>query len=291
MANRYVFLLLLSAFLWSLGGVLIKIIDWTPLGIAGVRCLLGGLLMMVCCRSAWRNLSWAAIPGAIAYSATVLLFVVATKLTTAANAIFLQYTAPIYIAIIGPWYLREKTNRRDWIFVLIAVAGVALFFLDQLSFSGFYGVLAALASGFSFAWMTILLRRQRQASPESVILLGNILSALIALPWCLDLSAILRNAPGLVALGVVQLSVPYLIYARAIRHVRALDAALISTIEPILNPLWVMLAVSEKPAPWALVGGTIVLVSAFLRSFLAARGEPGVSPLPAVPEAIGPSPE
>jgi drug/metabolite transporter (DMT)-like permease len=285
--NRHVFFLLLSALLWSLGGVLIKSIHWTPLGIAGTRSIVAIVLMSALSPSLFRQVSWQALPGALAYSATVVLFVVATKITTAANAIFLQYTAPIYIAALSPWYLRERTRWSDWIFILVATSGVALFFLDRLGFTGLWGVLAALASGLSFAWMTMILRRQRDSSPEAVLYLGNIVTALLAIPWILqEPSGLWRNAPGLLVLGIFQLTLPYLIYARAIRHVRALDAALVSMIEPILNPFWVMLVTSEKPAPWSLVGGSLVLGSAFFRSIVAARTKADPAILPA-PEAVG----
>ncbi len=278
--NKHVFFLLLSALLWSLGGVLIKSIDWTPLGIAGARSLIAAVLMFFFCRTGWQKLTWAALPGSLAYAATVVLFVLATKLTTAANAIFLQYTAPIYIAIIGPWYLQEKTSVLDWIFILVALSGVGLFFVDRLSLNGLIGVSAALASGLSFAWMTMLLRRQRHASPEAVLFLGNAATVLITLPWLLQPVDLARNAPGLLALGVVQLTIPYLIYARAIRHVRALDAALISMIEPILNPLWVMLVTFEKPSLWSILGGCLVLGSSFARTLTSARARTELLPSP-----------
>ncbi len=278
--NKGFLLLLLSALLWSLGGVLIKSVDWTPMGIAGTRSLIAVVLMFIFCRAGWQKLTWTAIPGALAYAATVVLFVLATKLTTAANAIFLQYTAPIYIAIIGPWYLQEKTSMLDWIFILVALSGVGLFFVDRLSLNGFIGVLAALASGLSFAWMTMLLRRQRHASPEAVLFLGNVATVLIALPWLVQPVDLIRNGPRLLALGVVQLTIPYLIYARAIRHVRALDAALISMIEPILNPIWVMLVTFEKPSLWSVMGGGLVLGSSFARTFTSARARTELLPSP-----------
>ena len=103
-------LLLASAILWSLGGVLIKSIDWTPMAIAGARSLIAALIIGLLVPGVVRKISWQSVPGALAYSATVILFVVATKQTTAANAIFLQYTAPIYIAIISPWLLHERTK-------------------------------------------------------------------------------------------------------------------------------------------------------------------------------------
>jgi drug/metabolite transporter (DMT)-like permease len=269
--NKHVLLLLATAILWSLGGVLIKSIDWTPVAIAGSRSLIAALAMSLLMPRVIQKISWQSIPGAVAYAATVILFVVATKLTTAANAIFLQYTAPIYIAMIGPWFLRESTKWQDWLLILLALAGVALFFLDQLSLQGLSGIVAALGSGFSYAWLAILMRHQRAASPEAVVLLGNVFTLLFALPWMFPIMKIEQNGPWLLLLGIVQLTIPYLIYSVAIRHVRALDASIISIIEPILNPIWVMLVTNERPSFWSIVGGSIVLATSLTRSLTASR--------------------
>jgi len=162
--NKHVLLLLAAAILWSLGGVLIKSIDWTPLAIAGSRSLIAIVVIGLVMPGVGRKISWRILPGALAYAGTVVLFVIATKLTSAANAIFLQYTAPIYIAIISPWVLHERTKPLDWLLILVALCGVALFFVDQLSFEGLSGVIAALASGMSFAWLTVFMRRHRNES-------------------------------------------------------------------------------------------------------------------------------
>src|SRR3984957_4186511 len=270
-------LLLAAAILWSLGGVLIKSIDLAPVAIAGSRSLIAMATISALMPGVLRKISWQTVPGAIVYSATVFLFVVATKLTTAANAIFLQYTAPIYIAMISPWFLGERTRWHDWLLVLLALSGVGLFFLDQLSFKGFSGVMAALGSGFAFAWLTIFMRRQKAGSPESVVLLGNAVTFLIALPWMFPIPRIGQNGPRLLLLGVVQLAIPYLLYSLAIRHVRALDASVISIIEPILNPIWVMLATSEHPTFWSIIGGSLVLATSLTRSLLASVERGGVS--------------
>jgi drug/metabolite transporter (DMT)-like permease len=267
--NRHVLLLLATAILWSLGGVLIKSIDLNPVAIAGARSVIAAVIMSLAMPGILRKISWHLIPGAIAYAATVFLFVVATKLTTAANAIFLQYTAPIYIAMISPWFLGERTTWHDWLLVLLALSGVGLFFLDQLSLQGLSGVIAALGSGVAFAWLTVLMRHQKDGSPEAVVLLGNLVTFLIALPWVFPIVRIEENGPRLLLLGVLQLAIPYLFYSRAIRHVRALDASIVSIIEPILNPLWVMLATGERPGFWSIVGGSIVLGTSLTRSLLA----------------------
>jgi drug/metabolite transporter (DMT)-like permease len=133
---------------------------------------------------------------------------------------------------------------------------------------------AALGSGFAFAWLTVLMRRQKTGSPEAVVLLGNMLTFLIALPWMFPILRLEENGPRLLLLGVVQLTIPYLLYSLAIRHVRALDASIISIIEPILNPIWVMLATNERPAFWSIVGGSIVLATSLGRSLLASRNIP-----------------
>jgi drug/metabolite transporter (DMT)-like permease len=269
--NKHVLLLLAAAILWSLGGVLIKSIDWTPLAIAGSRSLIAIVVIGLVMPGVGRKISWRILPGALAYAGTVVLFVIATKLTSAANAIFLQYTAPIYIAIISPWVLHERTKPLDWLLILVALCGVALFFVDQLSFEGLSGVIAALASGVSFAWLTVFMRRHRNESPESILLLGNILTLLFASPWMFPFANLERNGIWILLLGVLQLAIPYLLYSQAIKHIRALDAAIISIIEPILNPIWVILVKGEHASRWSIIGGGIVLTTSLFRSFLASR--------------------
>jgi drug/metabolite transporter (DMT)-like permease len=283
--GKYVFLLLLTAFFWSLGGVLIKSIDWNPVAIAGSRSLIAVFLIAFLRPSVLRKFSWTAVFGGMAYTVTVVLFVIATKLTTAANAIFLQYTAPIYIALLSPWLLRERVSRLDWILIAIAFGGIALFFCDGLSLAGTWGVIAALASGASYAWLTMLMRREKSASPEATVFIGNLMTVLVAAPAMWPPVDLGHNWPWLLALGVLQLTIPYLLYARAIRHVRALDASIVSMIEPILNPIWVMFAVGEHPAQWSIIGGCIVLGTALLRSVLVSRESESAMISPA-PEAV-----
>ena len=283
--NRHVPLLLATAILWSLGGVLIKSIEWTPIAIAGSRSLIATIVIALVMPGVFRKISWNTFPGAVAYAGTVILFVIATKLTSAANAIFLQYTAPVYIAIISPWILQERTKPLDWLLIFAALCGVALFFVEQLSFEGISGIIAALASGMSFAWLTVFMRRQRSESPEAIVLLGNLLTSLFALPWMFPVASIQRNGVWILLLGVLQLAIPYLLYSRAIKHIRALDAAIISITEPILNPIWVMLIRGEHASFWSIIGGAIVLTTSLLRSFLASRDKqtngifPGRAPI------------
>jgi drug/metabolite transporter (DMT)-like permease len=273
MPNRPVLLLILSALLWSLGGVLIKSIDWNPLAIAGSRSLIAVFLLTAGVPGAWRRFSPGIGASAAAYAGTVTSFVLATKLTSAANAIFLQYTAPVYIALLSPVLLQERTHGSDWFFLGWALLGVGTFFLDRFSPGGLWGMGFALLSGLFFGSFIMLLRSQRETSPESAILYGNLLTVLVALPFMWPPSHLETNWPWLVALGVFQLTLPYVLYTSAIRHVRALDAALITFIEPILNPLWVMLVNHEAPTNWSLLGGGLVLSATATRSIVLARGK------------------
>jgi len=182
--RRAVLMLLATAILWSLGGLLIKWVDWNPMAIAGTRSLIGAAVIAAIFRNELRFTgSFEQIGAAVAYAGTVVLFVVANKLTTAANAILLQYTAPVYVALFSPWFLGERAQRRDWLSMVVILFGMLLFFGDELSFQGYLGNGVALVSGFCFAWLTLFLRRHREESSISALVLGNLLAGAIGLPF------------------------------------------------------------------------------------------------------------
>lgn len=239
--------------------MLIKSIELHPMAIAGARSAIAIPVMLACIGWPRFSFSEAQIGGAIGYAATVVLFVFATRMTTAANAIFLQYTAPIYVAIIGRWYLGERALRIDWLVIAVALVGIALFFMDRLTVSGFWGNIVALVSGLAFASVAIFLRKERADSPGSSIVLGNVLVVLLGAPFLFHASPGGNDLWRLLLLGVFQLGLPYVLYATAIKHVTALEATLIPLLEPVLNPLWVMLALGEHPGRWAIVGAALVL--------------------------------
>jgi drug/metabolite transporter (DMT)-like permease len=266
-----VLLLVLTAFLWSLGGVLIKSVDCPAMATAGVRSAIAAVILWAWLRRPQFTWSRAQIVAAIAYVGTVSLFVIANRLTTAANAIFLQYTAPIYVAIAGPFFLGERARTADWVCVAVALAGLALFFREQISPEATWGLAAGLASGLCFATMVIALRHQRDASPISSLLLGNIATALVGLPFLFGSAGKFPTAHEwqiLVLLGVVQLGIPYVLYGLAIRRVTALEAILIPALEPVLNPTWVALKHHEIPGPWSLAGGALVLTAVLARGLV-----------------------
>lgn len=264
--GKAILLLVLAAICWSSGGFLIKSVDWTPMGIAGTRSAIAAVILFFITKKFAFTWSRAQIGGALAYAGTVILFVTANKMTTAANAILLQFTAPIYIAIFGAWYLGEKSTRLDWLTIAAALGGMTLFFSDQISVQNAMGNVVAILSGVCFAWMVLFLRKQKNESPLESIFLGNLLAAGICLPFAVGTSPPLIGWGYLLALGAIQLALPYLLYAMAIKHVSALEAILITFIEPILNPIWVLLLMGERPGPMALLGGGIILVSILVRT-------------------------
>jgi len=271
--TRSVGLLLLAALCWSLGGVLLKSVAWPPLAVAGGRGIIAAVFLLLVggrsLRFTWTPLQ---LGTAAAYAGCTVLFAAANRLTTAANAILLQYTAPVWVALFGAWLLGERATRADWLTIAVVFAGMGVFLYDGLRLHDLAGILVAIASGVCFAVMILLLRKQKDGSPIESVILGNLLAFLTGLPsiWTAPPLAG-RGALALVLLGVVQLGLAYLLYVRAIRHVTALEAVLLPVIEPILNPVWVMLALGEKPSPLALGGGVIVVTAVTWRAAATVR--------------------
>lgn len=279
--TRAVSYLVLGALCWSLGGLLIKAIPWPALAVAGGRGIIAALFLIATNRALRFHFSRDQIIGAIGYAACTVTFCAATKLTTAANAILLQYTAPVWIALGGAWFLGERATRADWVTITVVLGGMVLFFADSLELANVLGNTLAVLSGVSFAGMTIALRKQKDGSPVESIILGNLLAFVIGLPWIVRAPALSATGwTALLILGVVQLGVSYWLYARAIKHVTALEAVLIPVIEPILNPVWVLLAMHERPTPLALLGGAVVLTAVTLRAASSIRATRAKPPLP-----------
>ena len=263
--TQAILFLLLTAILWSFGGLLIKIVSWNPIAIAGMRSAIASIVVLLYLRRPRLTWSRSQVLGALFYAGTVILFVSATKMTTAANAILLQYSAPIYVALLGHRLLGEKTTRLDWITIFAVIGGMMLFFFDQFQIGNILGNLVAITSGITFALLTIFLRHQKDASPLESVLMGNLLTALIALPFMLTTVPGKGSWVGLILLGTLQIGLAYIFYSIAIKQVTALEGSLIPIIEPILNPIWVFLALRETPSKWALIGGGIIIGAMILR--------------------------
>lgn len=267
---RSIIFLILAALLWSLGGVLIKSIKLNAMAIAGSRSFTAAILMLTVIRKPSLKFNRYKIGGAFAYVGTVALFVMANKLTTAATAILLQYTAPIYVALLGAWFLKERTTLMDWVTIFLVFGGMILFFIDEMGAGGLLGNIYAILSGFSFACMVLLLRKQKDETPLESVFWGNVLTAIIGLPFMFGARPDASSWIALLLLGVFQLGLSYMLYALAIKYVSALEGILIPVIEPILNPVWVFLVLGEYPGPWAFVGGFVVLTAIVGRSVIMA---------------------
>lgn len=267
-----IILLIITGLLWSIAGVLIKSIPWPPAAIAGLRSGLAALTMLIYLRRPHFTWSKYQIGAALAYAATVTLFVIANKLTTAGNAILLQYTAPVYVALLSYTFLGERSTKVDWIVIVIILTGLIMFFMDDLTMQGYLGNACAMLAGIAFAVFTIFLRKQKNASPGESILLGNILTLFIGLPAIIT-SVTWELQPWLMMfiLGIFQLGIPYILFSIAIKHVSALDAIIYPTIEPIINPVLVFIIIGEALGPWAVWGGVLILGGVLFRGIVQNR--------------------
>lgn len=268
MSHRSALLLLvLCALFWSSGGVLIKSIELHPLAIAGSRGLVAAVFIILIRRKLDFSWSKAQLCAVACFAYTTLGFVAATKMTTAANAILLQFTAPIYVAILSGPLLGERVSRRDISTLGIVLIGMSLFFIEKLSSQNMLGNILALTTGFSFAGLALSLRMQQGKSTFESIFLGLMLTAIIGLPFLSQVPAS-SDILKLFTLGVFQLGTPYLLYSIIVRHVSALEAAMVPMIEPILNPLWVAVFVGEIPSVHSSIGGGIVILALAVNSIL-----------------------
>ncbi len=276
--RRAVILMLLAAMLWSTGGVLIKELNWSPLGILVGRNIFSSIVLLIYLRrfpTRWTR--WKIIAAA-AHLLTSFLFISSTKLTTAANAIFLQYTAPIYILVLAYWFLRERPSRTDWISLVVILSGMALFFGDQLSANGFYGNILAVLSGVTMAFMTVALRAQKDGVPAESILIAQLTAAVVGFPLVLRETWTLKNTLIIMGLGIFQIGLAFILFTTAIKHLPAIQATLISTLEPILNPVWVFLFVGEEPGLFAIFGALVVLGGITISAIGSTRAAPQPAP-------------
>ncbi len=262
--KRAMLLMAACSCLWSIGGLFIKLIPWNPLVISGCRSFIAifvfaGYLLFRREHFVFnRNVF---LCGA-ALCCTLLLFVTATKLTTAANAIILQSASPIFIMLISVLFLGGSYRRSEYVVVGIVLAGIGLFFLDQLSPGSLVGNLVALGSGISLAVMYVFTGRlPDEASSMSALLTGHALTALVGVPLAFVTPTPITSQAilSILILGIIQLGIPYVLYGLASRACPPLYCSLIGMLEPLLNPVWVFLVVGEKPGFFALIGGIIVL--------------------------------
>lgn len=275
-------LVIAAAMLWSTGGLFIKWTSLSGLELSFGRSLLAAITVAIFTRHEGFGLNRITALTSVLYAALLVLFVLATKQTTAANAIFLQYTAPVYLLIFEPLFYKEKFRSRDLIVVLACIGGMSLFFVGQLRPQDVIGNLLALASGLCFACYFLLLRhsKSRNVNRASSVIYGNLLVVLICAPWGLPAVAHMTPHDFLTVsyLGVVQIGVAYTLFTAAMaRGLRSLDAGIVGYIEPVLNPIWVFVILGERPSQWALVGGAIIVVAVVCHMLVEAKRGGGIA--------------
>jgi len=272
------FFVFAAAFLWSMGGLFIKWNSLSGLELSCYRSFFALITLAILTRHEGFGLNRLMVVASLVYAVLLILFVLATKETTAANAIFLQYTSSVYLLILEPIIYKEKFRARDLITVAVCLGGMALFFVGQLRPQDVTGNIFALASGFCFALYFLLLRhpRAREVNRASSAIYGNLLAVILTAPWGLAAlsSVTLHDAFSVTYLGVVQLGIAYAFFTLGMaRGVRSLDAGIICYIEPVLNPVWVFLVLGERPSRWALLGGAIIIAAVISHMLLDARGK------------------
>ena len=271
-------LLIATALLFSTGGAAIKSAALTPWQVASFRSGVTACVLLVAVPGARRNWSWRLTPVAVAYGATLVLFVLATRFTTAANAIFLQSSAPLYVLLLAPWLLGESFRRRDVIYVAVIGAGMALLFAGSdhtlaTATNPPRGNLLGAASGVSWALTVIGLRwlgrRPEGNSALAPVVAGNLLACIAALPMALPVAAVnLHDVVVILYLGIFQIGLAYLLMTRAIRHVPAFEATTVLLLEPVMNPVWTWLVHGERPSGGALAGGAVILTATLVNTWM-----------------------
>jgi len=264
-----------SALLWSSGGLFIKVITLDAYQISFYRSGIAAVTILIICLYKKVNLKFEfdiiSILCSLTFAFILILFVLATKLTTAANAIFLQFTAPIYLLLLEPVFLKTKFEKRNLIALVFCFAGMTLFFFGRLDMSNIQGNLLAIGSGICFALFSLFLKWKKQIhKTESTIIYiitGNILVCIFCLPLIYDKLMIESDQLiYLLFMGVFQIGISYIIFNEGIKYISATESMIIAMLEAILNPIWVFLGVGEIPSVYSIAGSLIILMAIIWRN-------------------------
>ena len=253
----------IAAVLWSFAGLAAKFIPWGAMSIASIRGVIGAITIGILTKQWFFKPSKAVWLGAIGTVLTSVLFMMANKITTAANAIVLQYLAPAIVIVFNAYFLRFRPTRIELLMVSLTIFGITLFFLDHLGSGAILGDILAILSSITFA-LVFFANRLPGANPFQASYLGCALHLFLlpALFW--DKNFALNNVSVnmvVLLMGVFQMGIAYVLFSKGIKHTTSLSASIISTIEPILNPIWVFIVFGEQPSAVAMIGAVIVIVS------------------------------
>jgi len=252
-----------AAICWSIGGLCIKSIPWTAMSIIGIRALFGAVVFAIFRKSIKVKFSKGNVMAALFISATTVLFVFANQLTTAAAAVMLQFTSPIFILLIHFVFYKKKPRLSEAVAVLVTILGMFLFFAGDFGTGRTLGNIIATISGCTFACIFVCNKRP-DTDPEQSVMLGFLINAIIFTPFMLfdpNVAADIVPWAFAILMGVVQVGLAYVFFTVGIKRTPALLACLIAALEPVLNPIWVALFYPEIPGPYAIVGGTVIIVT------------------------------
>jgi drug/metabolite transporter, DME family len=268
--NRAILYTVIAALLWSVSGVFIKLLSQDAFTILFYRSFFAAIMFGIIFRKDVLKVTKYTIIGCLFYVPLLVSYVVSTKLTTAANAIFLQYIAPALILLIEPLLLKTKLTKVNIWTVILCMAGMCLFFIDQLTApDNWLGIFLAIFSGFMLAGITIVQKMNTPSGQVASVFWGNILVCITTSYWFVT-SPLPQNVEMiyLVILGVGQLGLGYIFFLKGQRHLSATESSLISMLEPILNPVWVVIGYGEVPGIWALAGGLLIILTLIVRMFV-----------------------
>lgn len=261
--------MLACAVMWSISGIMIKYIDWSPLAIAGGRSLIsaGVVVIYMLATKMKPVLNKNVMLAGITLFGCVTCFVTANKMTTAANAIVLQYIAPAFVLIISALFFKHKLKKMEIAIVASTFLGIILFFVDEIDLGGMMGNFIAICSGLFMAFMFVFNGKLELDARMTGILVAHILTAVIGLPLGFaTYETVVTNQDIflILILGIVQLGIPYVLYALAASKISPLSCSLIGMIEPLLNPIWVAIFYGEIPGMFSFIGGIVVISSVII---------------------------
>ena len=267
-----------AAFLWSTSGLFIKLIDWHPIVIAGTRSFVAALFLLIVRvisppPKGLKNQAFPLWACAIAFAFTVITYVSAIKLTSAANTILLQYGAPIWAALLGWLLLREKPHWEQWGALALVMAGLLLFFRDKLGSGALLGNFLAIISGVLLGAHSVFLRMLKDGNPRDAMLLAHTISAVISVPFIFLYPPVITvpSALSLLFMGIVQMGAASLLFSYGIKRCTAIQAMLTAIIDPIFNPIWVLIVLGEKPSFSVVIGGSIIISAVVASSLIGTR--------------------
>ena len=267
--NKGILAVFLTAILWSSGGLFIKLISLDSMELSFFRCAIAAVVFALMFRKRILKLNSLALLNSFAYAAVLILFVIATKTTTAANAIFLQSTAPIYVLIFEPILTKIKWERINVITIVVCFLGMILFFMGDLTPGDIKGNIAALLAGVAFAAFFLGMKKNEPQYGESSIFYGNVIVALVCIPFITDMNSISVQDFAMVSfLGVFQIAFAYALFSYGLKRIIAVEASIISMFEPVLNPIWVFIGYGEVPSFYAIIGGIIIMTAITVRTLI-----------------------